>query len=244
MALLYFFCMQALFSPLIGRVVFVYSGGFFPVWGDAYIAMMGQIAFCTCASQPDDNSSSDRSLVRLLFFVTHSEDSIFALPRSRQSVFLPSWPHRSLANVHHTTSSSTSYIKAPKVISTPACLQANVIARRDHLQRLAARISSRSTTSDDDIIRKCVTSVGGTFLLILALSAWYRIFLSLKVPHVGTCISGTLSSEARTGHTQREWWLRKISLRSFGMHIARRLHSLPVVDRTSLGVWPMGCVLR
>ena len=33
------------------------------------------------------------------------------------------------------------------------------------------------------------------------------------------------------GHTQREWRRRKISLRYLHRHIARRLHSLPVVDR-------------
>ena len=33
------------------------------------------------------------------------------------------------------------------------------------------------------------------------------------------------------GHTQRECWRRKISLRSFDRPIARRLHSPPVADR-------------
>ena len=34
------------------------------------------------------------------------------------------------------------------------------------------------------------------------------------------------------GHTQREWWLRKISWRSSDGHITRRLHYPPAVDRT------------
>ena len=45
--------------------------------------------------------------------------------------------------------------------------------------------------------------------------------------------SETRLSETRRGgeHTEREWWRRKISLRSFDRHIARRLNSPPVVDR-------------
>ena len=44
--------------------------------------------------------------------------------------------------------------------------------------------------------------------------------------------SETLLSETRAGgHTQREWWRRKISLRYFDRRIARRQHSPPVVDR-------------
>ena len=43
--------------------------------------------------------------------------------------------------------------------------------------------------------------------------------------------SETLSPKQGGGHTQREWWRRKISLRSFDRHIARRLHSPLVVHR-------------
>ena len=48
-------------------------------------------------------------------------------------------------------------------------------------------------------------------------------------------------SETRGGRRmQRQWWRRKISLRSLDSHIARRLHSTPVEDkRWNLGIRPI-----
>ena len=77
----------------------------------------------------------------------HSENSIIGLPRPRQSVFPP--PDHTALSPRFSTPLQCPTAIAPEVNSTPEGLQANVIASRarDHLQRPAAGISSRSTTT-------------------------------------------------------------------------------------------------
>ena len=118
------------------------SGGLSSVWGDASKAG-SQIVFCTCALQPDDNSSSDRSFAGfVLLFVTQRE--IPAL----DSLFFSRPGHTSLSPMFSTPLPRPPAI-APEVSSTPDGLQATAIASRarDRLQLPAAGISSPSTTT-------------------------------------------------------------------------------------------------
>ena len=117
------------------------SGGLSSVWGDASKAG-SQIVFCTCALQPDDNSSSDRSFAGfVLLFVTQRE--IPAL----DSLFFSRPGHTSLSPMFSTPLPRPPAI-APEISSTPKGFQATVIpSRARSLLRPAAGISSRSTTT-------------------------------------------------------------------------------------------------
>ena len=118
---------------------------------------------------------------------------------------------------------------APEVSSTPEGLQATVVAScaSDRLQRTAAEISSRSTTTTS-FANASNPSAEPSSCFELCLHG--TVVMSLKVTPAGACYSENLLSETRGAHTQREW-LRAISWRSFKRYIARRLRSLPVVDR-------------
>ena len=178
--------------------------------------------------QPDDNSSSsERSLVGfgLLFVTQREQDYLFFSHRD----------HTALSPMFSAPLPRPPVI-APDVSSTPESLQATVSASRarDHLQRPAAGISPRSTT---------VTSFANAPSPSAELSWYFELCLHGTVLYVTQgntrwdVISEALLSETRGGvggHTQREWWLRKISLRSFDRHIARRLHSLAVLDKRYL----------
>ena len=105
------------------------------------------------------------------YYFSHSENSISVLPRSRQSVLLPSWPHRSLANVQHTPSLFTSYSPRSQLYTWRTSIDCKP------RERSPSTSGSRDLIAidNDDIIRKCVKSFGWTGLLFWALSAWYRI---------------------------------------------------------------------
>ena len=81
------------------------------------------------------------------YCLLHSANPISVLPRSRQSVFLPS-NHTALSPMFSTPLPRPPAI-APEVSSTPDGLQATAIASRarDRLQLPAAGISSPSTTT-------------------------------------------------------------------------------------------------
>lgn len=187
----------------IQRLFVVHGAGFSTVRGDECKAMAGQIVFCTCALQPDD-SSSDRSLFRSGFlFATHSDHSISVLPRSRYLLLSP--PDVTALSSLFSRPLPCLPAIAPEVSSTPACLQADVIASRGNLQRPAPRMLSRSTTSD--IIRNCVESFGGTLFIALSLCLQGAVlYVTLGNTYAGTCTSETIVSGTSRGHTQREWW--------------------------------------
>ena len=133
------------------------SGGLSSVWGDASKAG-SQIVFCTCALQPDDNSSSDRSFAGfVLLFVTQRE--IPAL----DSLFFSRPGHTSLSPRFSTPLPRPPAI-APEISSTPKGFQATVIPSR-------ARSLSTSGSRDliaidnDDIIRKRAVPSAGSVLL-------------------------------------------------------------------------------
>ena len=107
------------------------------------------------------------------YCLLHSENPISALPRSRQSVFLPSRSHRSLANVQHTSSSSTTYSPRSQLYTRRPSSDCHC----KPCARSPSTSGSRDLIAidDDGIIRKCAESFRGTVLLFWALPAWFRV---------------------------------------------------------------------
>ena len=132
---------------------------------------------------------------------------------------------------------------APDVRSTSACLpsSANIIAN-------AITVNVRQQESHRDQQQVTTTYFANEsrpsldlLLLFSTLSAW------CNNTHAGTCISRTLLSEPRRGHTQREIRFMEDLLDIF--KLAHRstfaiLSLLSIKDRTSLGIRPMWCALR